>query len=517
MMPNKSTETVPGVECVRYAALLPQAAQAMLDETRLAAVRAHVAGCAHCQHEIALHVRLDEALRRVVHARVEAGGVLFSRDEILRMRDDLEGMAASGGDRSSVRERPTRRTHSGLFIGIPAVAAVVLLALFAGFVFHLGGGRTGIGVGPVKYGSLPSNIDLYSISMVSATEGWAVGATVPDPNYSPLQDGTPKPNYRDPVLAHYHDGVWSIEALPAAVRTLSRHGFSIVLNSVSMVSADEGWAGGGSVMPQGRGWQVDGTTVGVLLHYTHGTWVLAAGGTSDTPAFSQVRMRSATDGWAVSGAIYHYDGSAWRQMKDSGLNWKNLDVGALALAPDGGVWSAGVDYSDTGGSGFDGDAANVLLHFDGARWSRVASPVPHAQITSIAMTSAGEGWAVGVLAPPFTSATSAGAMAPYQALILRFHNGAWKEQVRYPGPVDATGRTFYTFNRVLATADGQGWAAGSNGLLAHYADGTWERLPGIGSAPLHDVAFLSPSDGWVVGERGTVLHYVGGAWSVYGR
>lgn len=515
MMPNESTVAVPGADCARIATLLPLSTQTILDETRLAIVQAHVTDCAHCQHELALHVRLDEALRRVARDKAEAAGVLFSREELLRMRDDLEGMAASGG-RSSVRERPARRTHGGLFIGIPAVAAVLLLALFAGFVFHLGGGRTGIVVAPVKHGPLPANIDLYSISMVSATEGWAVGGTVPDPNYSPEQDGTPKPNYRDPVLAHYHDGVWTIEALPAAVQHLSRIGLSIVLNSVSMISSDEGWAGGGSVLPQGSGWQVDGVTVGVLLHYVHGTWIFAAGGTSDTPVFSQMRMRSATDGWAVAGAIYHYDGSAWRQVKDSVLNWKNIYVGTLALAPDGGIWAEGVDYSDTGGSGFDGDAANIFLRFDGSHWMRVASPLPSARISSITMTSASDGWAVGVLPPPSKGAGSANAIVPFQALILRYHDGTWKEQVRYPGPVDATGRTFYTFSGVLATADGQGWAVGSNGLLAHYTHGAWERLPSVGSAPLHDVSFLTPSEGWAAGERGTVLHFANGVWKLYG-
>ncbi len=515
MMPRESTPTVPGAECARFAALLPLVAQAMLDETRLAAVQAHVMSCAHCQHELALHARLDEALRRVAHDQAEAADVPFSREELLRMRDGLEGMAASGGG-SSVRERPVRRTpHSGLFIGIPAVAAVLLFALFAGFVFHLGGGRTGNVVAPVKHRPLPANIDLYSISMVSATEGWAVGATVPDPNYSPLQDGTPKPNYRDPVLVHYHDGVWGMVALPAAVQHLSHIGLSIVLNSVSMISSDEGWAVGGSVLPQGSGWQVDGITVGVVLHYTHGTWVLAMGGTSDTPVFSHVEMRSATDGWAVGGSIYHYDGSEWRRVNDAAL--KNVSVGALALAPDGGVWARGVDYGGGTSTGFDGAATSIFLHFDGARWSRVALPVPHTQIASIAMTSVGEGWAVGVLTPPLTDAPSPDAMAPYQALILRYHDGRWEEQAHFSGPVDARGRTFFTFNRVLATADGQGWAVGSDGLLAHYTDGAWERLPDLGSAPLHDVSFLSPNDGWVVGERGTVLHYVGGAWSVYGR
>ena len=512
MIPNESTEAVAGADCARYASLLPRAAQAMLDERLLAKVRAHVASCAHCQREIAVYERLDDALRRVLNAKAK-DRPLFSRDEIVGMRARAEGEAAAGGAPVGSGRSP-RHAKSGLFIGIPAIAAVLLLALFAGFVFHVGGGRGGIVSNP-KHAALPSNIDLYSISMVSATEGWAVGATIPDPNYSPVQNGTPKPNYRDPVLAHYHDGMWSMVALPAPMPTLSSHGLSIVLYSVSMVSADEGWAVGGSVLPQGRGWVVDGMTIGMLLHYARGTWTLAAGGTSDTPVFTQVRMRSATDGWAFAGAtIYHYDGSAWRQVKDAALNHMSIDT--LAFTPDGGVWAEGVNYGFSGGSGIDGADPSVFLHFDGSRWMRVASPLPRARIASIAMMSASEGWAVGVLPPPTKGDGSGEATVPYEALILHYHDGRWEEQARYPGLMEASGTAFYTFNRIAAMADGQGWAIGSDGLLAHYAHGSWERLPRVASATLYDVAFVSASEGWAVGERGTVLHYANGVWKVYG-
>ncbi|MGZ3678565.1 MAG: WD40/YVTN/BNR-like repeat-containing protein [Ktedonobacterales bacterium] len=511
MMPNDATMTVPGADCARYAPLLPLTTIGQLDAARVAAVRAHVLHCAYCQDEVAHHERLDGALRRVVDGKAE-GAVLFSREEILRMRERVEGVAAAG-DASLAREHVARRTWSGLFIGIPAIAAVLLLTLFAGFVFHLGSGR-GIGVGPVKRTPLPSNIDLYSISMVSTAEGWAVGGTRPDPNYSPVQDGTPRPNYRDPVLAHYHDGIWDIAALPAAVQTLSRHGLSLVLYGVSMVSEDEGWAVGGSVLPQSGGWVVDGSVNGVLLHYTRGMWVLAAGG-SDMPVFSQVRMRSATDGWAVAGStIYRYDGNAWRQVKDAAL--KNVAVSTLALVPEVGIWAVGVDYGGSGGEGFDGDAPSVFLHFDGSRWARVVLPLPDARISSIAMTSAGEGWAVGMLAPPTTGSGSSNATTPHNALILHYYNGTWVEQARYPGPVGASGNTLYSFNRVFVNGDGQGWAVGSAGLMAHYTRGGWKLLPSVGNAELHDVVFVSPSDGWAVGERGAVLHYAAGTWSVFG-
>ena len=496
------------MDCACYDSLLPLAAVGLLDETQRAVVRAHIVCCAHYQDEMALHERLDGALRRVVDGEAK-DTVLFSREEMLHMRERVDGVATAGGV-SGAKARRAQRVRSGVFIGIPALAAVLLLTLLAGVVFHLGGRRGGGDALP-KQTPLPSTIDLYSVSMVSAAEGWAVGGTKPDLSYSPVQDGTPRPNYIDPVLAHYHDGAWQIVALPAAVQTLSHHGLSIVLYGISMVSAEEGWAVGGSVIPP----NAEGMTVGVLLHYTHGTWTLAAGGTSDTPVFSIVRMRNATDGWAAGGsAVYHFDGREWQQVKDAAL--KNVSVATLALAPDGGIWAEGVDYGFTGGSGFDGDAPSTFLHFDGSRWTRVASPLPHARITSMAMASASEGWAVGVLPPLTRGGGSADASKPYGALILHYVNGAWQEQARFREPVGSSGRTLYTFHRVLVTPDGQDWAVGSMGLLARYARAGWMLLPSIGNAELHDVAFVSPSEGWAVGERGMVLHDVRGVWTVYG-
>lgn len=77
----------------------------------------------------------------------------------------------------------------------------------------------------------PTTASLFSVSMVSAGEGWAVGGP-------PGGGGT---------ILHYSNGSWQIAASPT----------SRTLRSVSMVSASEGWAVG------------DFSTI---LHYTGGSW-----------------------------------------------------------------------------------------------------------------------------------------------------------------------------------------------------------------------------------------------------
>lgn len=161
---------------------------------------------------------------------------------------------------------------------------------------------------------LPANLDLNSISMVSPTEGWAVGHTTPPPNFNVLQ-APPGKNYIDPVLLHYEQGRWSQAALPK----LEPNWGAMTLNSISMVSATEGWAVGNTVLPPG----VDGFQIGIVLHFLNGQWSV----TYEQRAFriSTVFMRSASDGWMLGTAtgdtqqqalVLHYNGSEWATVHD---------------------------------------------------------------------------------------------------------------------------------------------------------------------------------------------------------
>ena len=111
---------------------------------------------------------------------------------------------------------------------------------------------------------------LYSVAMVSASEGWAVG-----------EAGT---------ILHYTGGSWQSVTSPTTKN----------LYSVAMVSGSEGWAIGDS---------------GTILHYTGDSW--HGGVTSPTTVpLSSVAMVSASQGWAVGygGIILHYTGGAWQSV-----------------------------------------------------------------------------------------------------------------------------------------------------------------------------------------------------------
>ena len=65
----------------------------------------------------------------------------------------------------------------------------------------------------------------------------------------------------------------------------------------------------------------------------------------------------------------------------------------------------------------------------------------------------------------------------------------------------------------MVSAD-QGWAVGSQGIILHYAGGSWRRYPRRLDIDLvlTSVQMVSASEGWAVGTGGTILHYQDGDW-----
>lgn len=99
----------------------------------------------------------------------------------------------------------------------------------------------------------------------------------------------------EPVILHYQHGRWTPDQLPADLLShfdckTSAMSCGLVLNSISMVSAQEGWATGTVVPPPGY---IDFPSFGVLLHYSGGKWALVP---LETGYLGSIAMRSASDG-----------------------------------------------------------------------------------------------------------------------------------------------------------------------------------------------------------------------------
>lgn len=68
-------------------------------------------------------------------------------------------------------------------------------------------------------------------------------------------------------------------------------------------------------------------------------------------------------------------------------------------------------------------------------------------------------------------------------------------------------------NALAFTPDGQGWAAGDDGILLHKEGQTWKEVSSPATHPLYDLHFSSASNGWAVGDGAEVLHWDGSHWA----
>ena len=107
----------------------------------------------------------------------------------------------------------------------------------------------------------PTQVILWALDLVSASDGWAVGT-----------DGT---------IVHYNGTAWQTVVSPT----------SNTLWAIAMVSADDGWAVGNG---------------GGILHYDGSDWSAVQSPTTND--FNAVTMVSPSEGWAVgdNGTILHY-------------------------------------------------------------------------------------------------------------------------------------------------------------------------------------------------------------------
>src|SRR5258705_172574 len=383
---------------------------------------------------------------------------------------------------------PAPRYPRRVFTGVGAIAAVLFVTIAATLLFRGGFGGPGA-LDP------DAQLELHSVSMVSPDEGWAVGGQAWNTSGNDEGAGTT-------VLYHYKDGRWTPVYIPISDPAIA-DGSHPVLQAVSMRSATDGWAAGSLAK---------GAVKAFFLHYDGTSWKevdpvvphselqYLAPGKPRVPAFidlSDLRMVSATDGWAAGGArtqdggfaLLRYTGSAWvsATVDDSRCfeagpaplrytcRFFGLDVGSPREG-----WAVGGSGESNWSQQPDGTqvlasdtSAGVIAHFAGGRWS-LAATFPHANLQRVAMVSATEGWVFG---------------------------------------------TQYTTG-----SDSQ------RPLLLHDAAGTWsEAASPLDTLPGHDsyigaLAFSSPDDGWLVvseyagqdkmaGEHPALLHYTGGRWT----
>lgn len=490
-------------DCAARAPLLPLAAHSLLSEQEERALQAHLATCAACRAELATYDRVEAALRRAL-APPQGATPPFTREALARHLFSRPASSRSFVSKDPADTSPPNKSR--VLTNVSALAAALVIILLAVLVFRL----PGFHPKPPGQGGAPVDLipfSLTSVSMVSPDEGWAVGTTrLPQASGSAAESA-----YGAPVILHYWHGQWRPVPLPPNLT--SRLGCGnrcpgIILRSLSMVSATDGWAVGNTVLRPGS----DGVTTGIVLHYTAGQWILDS--LRDAALFS-VFLRTASDGWIVgegrsgwSGSqgnapVFHYTGSAWTPVNDPAL--ASVSPQTIVALSATNVWLGGTDVS---GSGFDGNDPEVILRADGSRWTREQTDLANSRISDMAMLSPTQGWAVGSLS---------GGMGPApaeqeRALVERYVQGKWYQDTSFAGPA---GSSSFSLEAIAMVSADEGWAVGSNGLIVHDLNGSWSRVPSPTGQTLWGLSMVSPTQGWAVGEQGTILHYANGAWNLY--
>ncbi|HEX8033162.1 MAG TPA: zf-HC2 domain-containing protein [Ktedonobacterales bacterium] len=470
-----SNAPIQAADCARIRRLLPLASHDLLDDLDASVVRAHLNTCASCAAEHAAYDRVESAVRHYSSVSASAAPLL-AREDIMRtvMRSTPKAAPSMRAKNVVMRRSGVRR----MLAGLPAIAAVIALVALAVAVFGGHGVFTPGGTGGNHV--LSTDVELRGVSMVTATDGWAVGDDDPVGKQTAM-------------LLHYTGVRWEQVALPAGLDS------TVSLNSISMISTSEGWAVGST-------WPETGANTGrqraVLLHYTGGAWKVVPN--SFPIGLTGVFMRTASDGWIASGdanggLLLHYDGASWRQVTASALIGFSINSVAPVSASD--VWITAVGPAVNGMR-----TASSILHFDGHTWAAAALPLGNAALSKIVMVSATEGWAVGGYCG---CGNVQGPSSNSGSLILHYQNGVWSEVTNPSHPLSQD-----LFDIAMSSAT-EGWAVGFGGALLHYSSGVWTTINVPTTKGILSLSVTNETDGWAVGDQGTILQLQYGAWTLY--
>jgi len=244
---------------------------------------------------------------------------------------------------------------------------------WAGTLVHYNGNQWSISPGPANFKQ-----NLLSVVMLSSTDGWAVGYSGTILHYDGKQwvqvlSSTTEdlrsialPS-RDEgwavgdsgTILHYHNGTWSLVS-PAPT--------SSTLNSVSMLSTNEGWAVGRQ---------------STILHYRDGTWEsVHPASYYQNPSsyrsvdFSDVMMNSMRSGWIAGGRhLLTYSSEAWIEQGNitnqsnlyPGITLNDPSLSAITMSPTGDGWAVGSIDSDKNKT-YSYSYAGIILHYQAGKW-----------------------------------------------------------------------------------------------------------------------------------------------------
>jgi hypothetical protein len=198
--------------------------------------------------------------------------------------------------------------------------------------------------------------------------------------------------------------------------------------------------------------------------------------------------------------MLHYDGRSWSIASTGGLAMS----GGLSMTSASEGWALGIDLTSH---------HDAVIHYSGGRWFADATYAPPdgKRFENLAMIAPNEGWATGQECHNTC-----------EALLMHYTQGQWV-QVPLPGTVDTANAHLQSIAMQSASA---GWVVGTASpstdgavLILRYQNGTWTKENVDFPGSLNSVYAVSPDEAWAVGEEnkafgpGLILHYKAGTWT----
>lgn len=349
-----------------------------------------------------------------------------------------------------------------------------------------------------NWSRMPSPIQdgrLYSISMVSTTDGWVVGYDF---------------DLQEALTLHWDGSTWQKVDNPA----------ESIIESISMLSSDNGWAVGWGNYDFDR--QVWYSTI---LHWNGQEWQIVD--TPDGNFLRDIAMVSASDGWAVGGGtnddgdsfalIYRWNGSVWQPLTSPTTD--SLMAISMVSATDG--WVVG--------------ANGAIIRWDGNGWQTVDNPTDRG-VSIINMISATDGWAMGLFNIIRWNGTTWQKM-PYPATLnprsiwMVSSTDGWV--VGQPGAIhrwngseweDIITPTAYSLGAVSMVSATDGWIGGwspylGGGIFLRWNGVAWQPVNSPTTGIPQAIDMLSATDGWAVSwdpqtSTSQIIHWNGTSWQI---